>query len=215
VQSGPTSKGLKRNLKKIARILRVKPLYQQERAAAFAERWAAIEAELDPADRSLLDIGCNMGSFTAKAAARGMLAVGVDPMEEAVARARSLHSRVKGCGFVWLDIDPRTVKSLPRCDVALCLSVHHYWSRAHGEDGAWQIVGEILARCGKLFFEPASSHARYGAERPGFVENDEASIDRYVHGRFAAIASGHRVKRLVATASIHRERFRAMYLVSR
>jgi SAM-dependent methyltransferase len=215
LQSGPTSKGLKRNLKKFARIMRVKPLYQQERAAVFEERWAAIEKQLGPGDRSLLDVGCNMGNFTAAAARRGMLAIGVDPMEEAISRAKSLHSRVKGCGFMWLDINTETVETLPRCDVALCLSVHHYWSRAHGEDGAWQIISELLNRSGKLFFEPASSYVRYGAERPAFLENDEASIDRYVHTRFEAMGHARKVTRLISTSSINLETFRSMYLVEK
>ncbi|MGQ0486445.1 MAG: class I SAM-dependent methyltransferase [Hyphomicrobiales bacterium] len=215
MQSGPTSTGLKRNLKKIARILRVKPLYQQERSAVFGERWAAIEKQLGPNDRSLLDVGCNMGNFTAKAASRGMFAIGVDPMEEAISRAKSLHARMKGCCFAWLDINTDTVKTLPHCDVALCLSVHHYWSRAHGEDGAWQIIAEILNRSGKLLFEPASSYVRYGTERPDFIENDEVSIDHYVRRRFAAIAPACKVTRLISTASINLETFRSMYLVER
>ena len=215
LQSGPTAKGIRRNLKKFARIIRVKPLYQQERAKVFEERWAAIEEQLGTGDRSLLDIGCNMGSFTAAAARRGMFAIGVDPMEEAISRARSLHSRIKGCGFVWQDINIETVNNLPRCDVALCLSVHHYWSRAHGESGAWQIISEILKRSGKLFFEPASSYVRYGAERPGFVENDEVSIDHYVHKNFATIGAARKVTRLISTASINLEKSRSMYLIEK
>lgn len=215
LQSGPTSKGFKRKLKKFARIIRVKPLYQQERAEVFNERWAAIEQHLGTHDRSLLDIGCNMGSFTAAAARRGMFAIGIDPMEEAISRAKSLHSRNKGCGFMWLDINTETVNSLPRCDVALCLSVHHYWSRAHGETGAWQIISEIFNRSGKLFFEPASSYVRYGTERPAFVENDEASIDHYVHSHFEAMGPVRKVTRLISTASINLETFRLMYLIEK
>ena len=215
MQSGPTSKGIRRNLKKFARIIRIKPLYQQERAKVFEERWTAIEGHLGTNDRSLLDIGCNMGSFTAAAAQRGMLAIGIDPMEEAISRAKSLHSHIKGCGFVWLDINTESVNTLPRCDVALCLSVHHYWSRAHGEAGAWQIISEILNKSGKLFFEPASSYVRYGTERPAFAENDKDSIDSYVHKRFAAIGSVRNVTRLASTASINLEKFRSMYLIEK
>jgi hypothetical protein len=156
-----------------------------------------------------------MGSFTAAAARRGMLAIGLDPMEEAVSRARGLHARVKNCGFVWIDINPETVKTLPHSDVSLCLSVHHYWSRAHGEDGAWSIILEILSRTNKLFFEPASSHVRYGTEVPDFIENDMASIDSYVMRRFASIAPRHKVRRLVSTESVNLESFRTMYLVQK
>lgn len=215
MQSGPTSKGLKRKLKKLARILRLKPLYQQERAGVFEDRWAAIERCLNTKDRTLLDVGCNMGRFTAKAASRGMFAVGIDPMEEAIARANSAHAHVKGCGFVWLDINLDTVELLPTCDVSLCLSVHHYWSRAHGEDGAWKIIGCLLDKSGKMFFEPASSYVRYGSERPAFIENDEASIDSYVQDRAQAVRPGCKVTKLVSTPSINLENFRVMYLITK
>lgn len=214
-QSGPTSKGLKRNLKKIARILRVKPLYQQERAPVFAERWAAMEAHFEPGDRSLLDIGCNMGAFTAAAARRGMLAIGFDPMEEAIARARSLHGKVPGCGFVFFDITTQSVRQLPSADVILCLSVHHYWNRAHGEQGAWDIIRELTNRSRRLFFEPASSHARYGAETPDFIENDQASIDAYVRRGFARETPGRAVALVKSTASINTESFRSMYVIAK
>lgn len=213
-QYGPTSTGLRRSLKKIARVLRVKPLYQQERQGVFEERWNSIEHELDAGDSSLLDIGCNMGAFTAMAARRGMFAIGVDPMEEAIARARREHRKLPGCGFAYMDVNLETVKRLPRADAILALSVHHYWNRAHGEAGAWAIIGELLNRSRKLFFEPASSHARYGEDTPDFAENNEESIDSYVYRGFGRIAPRHSVRRISTTASINKEQFRSMYLVT-
>jgi SAM-dependent methyltransferase len=213
-QYGPTSKGFKRNLKKIARILRVKPLYQQERQGVFEQRWSSIAQELDASDASLLDIGCNMGAFTAMAAQRGLFAIGVDPMEEAIARARRTHRKISGCGFAYMDVNLETVQRLPKADVILALSVHHYWNRAHGEAGAWTIIAELLKRSGKLFFEPASSHARYGEDTPDFIENNVDSIDAYVTKGFARIAPRHIVRRISTTDSINTEQFRSMYLVT-
>ncbi len=214
-QSGPTSRGIKRNLKKIARVLRLKPLYQQERAAVFEDRWAAIAASLGPRDRFLVDVGCNMGSFTAAAAKQGLFAIGIDPMEEAIARARRLHGKTPGCGFVFLDVNLDTVRKIPPADVILCLSVHHYWNRAHGEDGAWKIIGELADRSQKLFFEPASSHRRYGSDVPPFTENDEESIAAYVRAGFARVAPRHVVTHVKTTSSINAENFRSMFLVTR
>jgi SAM-dependent methyltransferase len=213
-QSGPTSKGLKRNLKKFARVLRLKPLYQEERASVFKDRWAAIASCLDEGDASFIDIGCNMGHFTAAAARHGLFAIGVDPMEEAISRARRLHRKVPGCGFVFLDVNLETVRLIPSVDVMLCLSVHHYWNRAHGEEGAWQIIGDLARRSRKFFFEPASSHGRYGADVPPFRENDEESIAAYVRNGFARVAPGRKVAHVKTTSSINTESFRSMFLVS-
>lgn len=204
-----------RRLQKIARILRLKPFYQEQRAAAFEDRWEMIERRLEPEDRSLLDIGCNIGQFTARAAARGMLAIGIDAYEEVVARARRLHRNEPNLGFIWSDFGPETVHLLPRADIVLCLSVHHYWSRVHGEDASWGMIGEMARKAGKLFFEPASSHARYGRHSPDFVEHDPESLDSYVRRRFAqAVGASRTVERLGLTASIRQESFRPLYLIA-
>jgi SAM-dependent methyltransferase len=213
-QSGPTSKGLKRNLKKIARVMRLKPLYQQERGAVFEERWAAIADCLDEGDATLVDIGCNMGHFTVAAARRGLFAIGIDPMEEAISRARRQHRKVPGCGFVYLDINLETVGRVPSADVMLCLSVHHYWNRAHGEAGAWKIIGELARRSRKFFFEPATSHGRYGPDVPPFREHDEAAVAEYVKEGFARVAPGRKVTHVRTTTSINTENFRSMFLLS-
>lgn len=140
-----------RRFKKIARILRLKHYYQERRAGTFAQRWAMIEQRLGPSDRSLLDIGCNIGQFTAKAAERGMFALGVEAQEEILAQARRLHAHEAHIAFGLLDITPASVASLPAADVTLALSVHHYWTRAFGDAASWQIIATLLQKSGKLF----------------------------------------------------------------
>jgi len=174
-----------------------------------------LEARLAPSDRSLLDIGCNIGQFTAQAAARGMFAIGIDVFEEVVAGAVKVNRLQPGAVFGRLELNPDNVATLPRTDVTLCMSVHHYWSREHGEAASWKMIGAILAKTGKLFFEPASSHVRYGDHLPDFKNNDEESIDAYVRRNFAALSDGRaKVERLGATASIRQESVRVLYLVS-
>lgn len=214
-QSGPTSTGLRRNVKKLVRTLRLKPFYQEERRAVFEERWAAIEARLSPGDSSFIDIGCNIGDFTASAASRGMFAIGIDAMEEAILFARKRHAKLPRCAFVLMDVTAAEVAKLPQVDVMLCLSVHHYWSRAVGEAGAWDMIGALAAKSRSFFFEPATSYERYGAEVPDFKEHDQDSLDRYVMGNFARVAPGHSVTHVNSTKSINKEDFRPMYLISK
>jgi SAM-dependent methyltransferase len=209
------SQKLKRQIKKTKRILRLKPFYQEQRSSAFEERWQMLAAHMDAADRSLLDIGCNIGQFTARAAARGMFAIGIDVFEEVVARAVKVNRDQQGAVFGRLELSPDKVGSLPRTDVTLCMSVHHYWSREHGEPASWRMIGEILDKTRKLFFEPASSHVRYGAHIPDFINNDAASIDAYVLRNFAAVSGGRaRVVKLGSTVSIRQETHRHLYLVT-
>ncbi len=204
-----------RRIKRFARILRLKPHYQEQRASAFAERWALIEQGLRAEDCTLLDIGCNIGQFTASAAARGMFAIGIDAQDEIVARARRLHAQKPGVAFAWLDINPESVNFLPSADVTLCLSVHHYWTRLHGDAVSWQMIAALLARTRTLYFEPASAHVRYGANRPEFADNEPASINAYVMRNFTKILPpGRAVERIGVTPSIKTESFRLLYRVS-
>jgi SAM-dependent methyltransferase len=203
-----------KQFKKLVRILRLKPFYQEQRSAAFEERWAMIESRVSSDDRSFLDIGCNIGDFAARAAARGMFAIGIDAMEEVVAHARRRHRGAPNLAFAWSPFGPREAKLLPATDVCLCLSVHHYWSRALGEPVAWGMIGELVGKSRKFFFEPASSHERYGKHLPNFKESDAASIDDYVYRNFARFAPGSNVERLGSTSSIRHEQFRTLYLIS-
>lgn len=203
-----------RQLKKLARILRLKPFYQEQRSEAFEVRWSLVESKLSGDDRNLLDIGCNIGDFTARAAARGMFAIGIDAYEEVVAHARRKHRSSPNLAFAWSTFGLLEAKLVPSIDVCLCLSVHHYWARELGEPAAWAMIGELAGKSRKFFFEPASSHARYGQHRPEFKENDEVSIDQYVHRNFARFAPGRHVERLGSTSSIRHELFRTLYLVS-
>ncbi|MGE0004593.1 MAG: class I SAM-dependent methyltransferase [Parvibaculaceae bacterium] len=208
------SNKLYRKYKKAARILRLKPYYQEQRGSAFAERLQMISSRLADDDASLIDIGCNIGQFTAAMARRGLFAIGIDAQEEAVDHARRLYRDVPNLGFVWSEFGLDTARRLPSADVIFCLSVHHYWTREHGEDISWKVIAELAGRSRKLFFEPASSHRRYGKVTPEFTENDEASIEQYVRRNFARAAPGKTVERLGSTASIRNEAFRTLYLVS-
>jgi SAM-dependent methyltransferase len=206
---------LKRKIKKTARIARIKKYYQEQRADVFEQRWALIEPELSDSDRSLLDIGCNIGQFTARSAERGMFALGIDAFEEVVARAVKVNRNRHNIAFGWCPLGPDIVDALPRTDVTFCMSVHHYWSREHGEEASWRMIDTIVQKTGKLFFEPASSYARYGDHQPEFLENDGPSIDEYVERNFARLPSGpYGVKKLGVTASIRQEKFRQLYLVT-
>jgi SAM-dependent methyltransferase len=210
----PAVKRLTRGLKKLARRTRLFPYYQEQRSESADSRWRLIEARLEETDRNLLDIGCNVGMFTARAAERGMIALGFDPLEEAVAHAQGRWRDRRGLAFMWLEASPDDIARLPAFDVTLCLSVHHYWYRAHGEEGAWAMIGEMAAKSGKFFFEPASAHRRYGEAKPRFVENDEASIRDYVARNFDKLfGTTKRVECLGQTPSLHEEPFRLMFLI--
>src|SRR4051812_34708750 len=87
-------------LRKLRRRYVPTPLYQSKRALGTEERWRIIDAHLAAEDQSLLDIGCNLGVFTRRAAERGLLAIGLDSMPRAIADARRQNGNVAGLAFM-------------------------------------------------------------------------------------------------------------------
>lgn len=59
-------------------------------------------------------------------------------------------------------LSPDDIHKLPQVDVALFLSVYHYWYREYGPDEAERVL-EVLGEkvTDKIFFEPASRRERY------------------------------------------------------
>lgn len=192
------------------------PLYQSKRAAGTDERWKVIRSHFTPSDRSLLDLGCNLGVLTRKAAELGMTAVGVDAMPKAVQQAQRLHRGVPGLAFMQLAITPETVERLPCCDVVFCLSVHHYWVAEYGEDTAWSMIRRLItSSSSRFFFEPASRRKKYGNNLPAFTDLDKDSLESYHLEKLREIAGADRVvNSLGATDCIGPEPFRLMFAVS-
>ncbi|MSP82019.1 MAG: hypothetical protein EXQ94_03550 [Alphaproteobacteria bacterium] len=205
---------LNKRLRRVGRALGLISYYQSRRDSANDQRWAIIARHLDGVDRSLLDIGCNIGMITRLAAEHGLFALGIDVLDEAIEESQRLHRGVPRLAFATLELDPSTIASLPACDVTLLLSVHHRWSHHHGEPASWAMVAGVLARTKALFFEPASSHIRYGNARPDFVENDAASIRDYVERHMREAGRGARsLSYLGATPSLGIEPERHLFLI--
>lgn len=154
--------------------------YQDKLAGSFEERARLFDGAIGTPRGSLLDVGCNLGDFTAHYAKLGMWAVGVDIKAELIAEAQSRHGFVPNAAFMVSPIDSRSVRSLPRFDVTLLLSVHHHWLAAYGPEVAGKMLRDIVRRTRRVvIFGSASRNARFGKYPPGFIDNDEASVTGY------------------------------------
>lgn len=123
--------------------------FQSKRAEQTKKRWKLIESELSEYDDNLLDVGCDAGVLTSKAARTGLLAIGIDRHEVshsqkkfpgAFERALDLTQDTKNLGFVNMEVTPDNVDSLPSTDVVLLLSVYHYWYREFGKAAAERML---------------------------------------------------------------------------
>ena len=204
--------------KKIKRRLTKQPAYQVKRDHAMKARWETIVDELDGDEKSLIDIGCNIGAFTERAAKLGLLAIGLEPRRREFALAAAKQSQTPGLAFMHIALDPESVVKLPSADVILCLSVNHYWAKLYGEDISWDMIRVLIGKTDKKFFlEIPSIHKKYGERPPHFIEADEASIERYVERKVATITDNRKtVKYLGKMEGIKNrmETFRPMFLIT-
>lgn len=143
------------------------------------ERWRVISAKLS-GERSILDVGCNGGYFTLKAAREGAFCLGIerDPVYLALARAQAGRLGLAGAVFSGIDLNADAVAKLPSFDAVFCLSVYHHWVRYLGRAEADAIMKRLAEKCGRrLFFEtgqPDESSARWANEL-GFMGSDPKS----------------------------------------
>ena len=191
--------------------------YQSKRMGGADERWQLIRRQLDAEDRSLLDIGSNLGAMSQLAATPRRFVLGVEPNARLIRAARRRSHGAANIGFIQTGIDPETVLMLPSFDVVLCLSVHHYWVSLYGEDSAWRIIAELLARArNKFLFEPASVKRKYGGADLDFRDLDREEIVEYnVKHLELAASSDQSVRVLGETKCRPKEPFRMMFLVER
>lgn len=166
----------------------------------FARRRIANVFSLLPelSGRTFVDLGCGMGTFTIEAAARGALAIGVDPAPAAVRAARAVAAaeQAEGAQFVRADAVELPVRAAA-ADVVLAADLTE-----HLDDVTLARIlreaGRILAAGGRLvlytpdrhhFFErlrdrgvmkqdPSHIAVRSAAELRGAVESAGFEIER-------------------------------------
>jgi SAM-dependent methyltransferase len=207
---------IKRVKKSVLRTLRGNPAYQEKRPLGMEPRWEMIASELSD-EATLLDLGCNLGVFTRRAAERGMISLGIDIDAGFIRKARTLHKDVAGLGFMFMNLGPREIARLPQFDATLCLSVHHHWAKQFGLEQSWEMMRTLLSHTRrKLFFEPASIRSKYEANAPEIVDLDRGSI---IETNLTALRSvappDYSVRHLGESPCMGKEPFRLMFLAER
>ena len=154
--------------------------YQVKLEPAFEARWQMISSEIELDCHTLLDIGCNLGSFTARAASSGLWSIGIEMSEPMIRKAQQAYGDIENCGFMRARLDLEASARIPSFDVTLVLSVHHHWHQAFGPTVAAEMLRAIVAKTNRvMFFEGASRRERYLRDFPDFIDNDEASVVSY------------------------------------
>lgn len=202
---------IRRTAKNTLRGVGLRKAYQHRRGVD--ERWRMISNCLQPSDRSVIDLGCNVGEFTRRCADQGRFALGLDKSRDAIKKAQNNFDNTINVAFGVSNLDLAALELLPRFDVYLCLSVCHYWYKDYGEELFFQMLRQLASSPGKLIFEPASIHSKYGPECAlPFDDNDEDSVREYFFRLLSELADRQRtVRYLGSTPGLGKEKFRLMF----
>lgn len=192
--------------------------HQRLDLARTSDKWTLIERELPDVPGSLLDIGCNEGHFTRKAAENGWCAWGIDdlahPVEFATEQARA--QGLSNALFAQGQLTPEVARRLPSFDVILMVSTFHEIFQVFGPDLAYRMFDDLLAACRqKMIFEPASTNDRYSGSHALFIkENDRTAIESWVCS-IASRSPGWRVRFVGKTQYTNAEPYRFMFAIER
>lgn len=194
--------------------------YQKKLQGSMDERWSRISAAIPPQSKTLLDIGANLGAFTAWAAQAGLWSLGLERHDYLVRKARRMHRDVPGCAFMITELDADDCARIPQFDITLALSVYHNWYKNYGKEQADTILKHLVSKTNHVaFFEGPSRNSRFGEDaQVGFADNDEASVTGFygelLQETIGALAS--KIELLGKTACVgEREPYRWMYAVYR
>ena len=110
-------------------------------------------AELvDVRGKTVLDLGCNVGTITSVLANNGAIITGVDHDEASIAAAHQLYPNIQ---FEIRTIDLDYIKSLKHFNVIVWLSQFNWLVKQKGWEHALDCLWEIGKHCDTLVFETA------------------------------------------------------------
>ena len=123
------------------------------------DRWSSIQPHLG-SGQSVLDVGCNIGYFSFKAAEAGNVAFGLDFDILYIATCRIIRESTgeTGAQFLRQRIDLEYIERMPRFDAVFNFSVFHHWVKLYGEQHSRDMMRGLADKCRVMFFETGQSN---------------------------------------------------------
>ena len=123
------------------------------------DRWDLMGPVIAQKKGVFLDIGCNIGYFSFKAAEIGCYSYGVEANDFNLTCCNAIKTKMKvnNCSFIKGLVDDKFVEQMPAFDTILNLSVFHHWVKAYGADKAQNMMRQLAQKCSTLIFETGQS----------------------------------------------------------
>lgn len=147
---------------KLGLVIRYQPIFGEKSVVAERlcdDRWEVIASHLPRREFSFLDVGSQLGYFVFRATEAGAFAIGIERCRDYfdVANAIGVRQGIGQAAFINMEVNTKSVVTLPHTDVLCCLSVYHHWVREWGAIEADKILTELCNRTELLFFETGQS----------------------------------------------------------
>ena len=123
--------------------------FHRGRSEQRAERICEL---VDVKGKTVLDLGCSVGTMSNVFKSHGADVIGVDHDADSIELAKSVYPNVK---FDNRDIDMVYIDSLPRYDVVIWTSQFMWMAKQHGMDYALECLWKLSTKCDVLVFESA------------------------------------------------------------
>lgn len=185
--------------------------YQKRARIDMDDRWGLIEQRIDKDAQNVLDIGCNQGELTRRAADSGLFAVGIDQSEIGLGDARKLTDPEQECVFFRYLVDPENISKLPSFDATFLFTVYYHWGRAFGWGEAESMLRTLGDKTGQLFFQTPEDFEHIESEKLEQY-SDRDPVEAHT-AYLEDILPGSDVSYLGTTDYIGGERKDAMYLI--
>ena len=165
------------------------PVFGNEKHASVTrgcdDRWAVIGPILKEKGGSLLDIGCNIGYFSFKAAENGCYSHGIEADSFHITCCNAIKHGTKSKNVLFLKgmVDPDFAEKMPAYDNIINLSVFHHWVKAFGAEQAQEMMKNMAQKCKALVFETGQSN-EVGSQWPEHLafmgEDPKAWIENFL-----------------------------------
>ena len=159
-------------------LLLLKSPDYQDRRVDNNERWEMMESQIDTNAVNALDVGCNRGEITRRAADKGLFSLGIDRKETIINSARRKTSSPH-CHFIQQDIVSEDVERLPHFDVTFLLAVYYHWGK-YGWDTAETMLRELANNTNQLFIETPNEFGYIESSRLNNNEEPKDAIQSYL-----------------------------------
>lgn len=153
------------------------PTYQSDRIDNN-QRWEMMARQINSNAENALDIGCNRGAITRRAANRGLFSLGVDRQKTIVNAARR-RTDSPHCHFIQQELKPKDIERFPQFDVAFLLAVYYHWVKEYGEKEGEQMLRDLCAQTEQLFLETPNDLSYIQSENLEQTDNPQSALHSY------------------------------------